>query len=447
MRPAEARWRPTLRAIHAGGSLARTITLVRHGETVSNVSGRWQGQSDSPLSGRGRLQVERLGRRMAGRDTALLVTSDLGRTRATGASIGNGEPLSDWREYDLGAWDGLRPAEIRRRYPDITSGRFGSGDFQPEGGERFSGFTERVRGAFEALASRIDDGQEAIAVTHGGVIQTIVGSIIGAADQSVMLVPSNASLTTVRLHDDRAEVFSLNDDLHLNGDVARPSGTRLRFIRHGETEANLEHRWWGRGESQLSDEGRRQASALAQAVGAYDALASSPSARARETAAAVARDDDTIRIVDDLVEMHFGEWEGLTGAEAQATDPEAFRRIFEEGRDEPRQHRRDLCPCRRTARIRSGNACRGRGGHRRRLHTRGSHESVRRATPRHLVPESRRAPHSAKYGPQRNHLRRIGPSHLVIQRRRTSGRLTVRLLLITNDYPRNQVGFSSTSAT
>ena len=336
MRPAETRWRPTLRAIHAGGSLARTITLVRHGETVSNVSGRWQGQSDSPLSDRGRLQVERLGRRMAGRDAALLVTSDLGRTRATGASIGNGEPLSDWREYDLGAWDGLRPEEIRRRYPDITSGRFGSGDFQPEGGERFSGFTERVRGAFEALASRIDDGQEAIAVTHGGVIQTIVGSIIGAADQSVMLVPSNASLTTVRLHDDRAEVFSLNDDLHLNGDVARPSGTRLRFIRHGETEANLEHRWWGRGESQLSDEGRRQASALAQAVGAYDALASSPSARARETAAAVARDDDTIRIVDDLVEIHFGEWEGLTGAEAQATDPEAFRRIFEEGRDEPR---------------------------------------------------------------------------------------------------------------
>ena len=336
MRPAESRWRPTLWAIHAGGSLARTITLVRHGETVSNVSGRWQGQSDSPLSTRGQLQVERLGRRMTGRDAVLLVTSDLGRTRATGASIGNGEPLAEWREFDLGVWDGMRPEEIRRRYPDITSERFGSGDFQPEGGERFSDFTERVRGAFDALAARIDEGEDAIAVTHGGVIQTIVGSIVGAADQSAMLVPSNASLTTIRLSDDRAEVFSLNDDLHLEGDVARPSGTRLRFIRHGETEANLEHRWWGRGESQLSDEGRRQANALARVSGAYDAFASSPSARARDTAAAVKRDDDPIRIVDGLVEMHFGEWEGLTGAEARATDPEAFHRIFEEGRDEPR---------------------------------------------------------------------------------------------------------------
>ena len=36
------------------------------------------------------------------------------------------------------------------------------------------------------------------------------------------------------------------------------------------------------------------------------------------------------------MELHFGEWEGLTGAEAQAADPEAFHRIFVEGRDEPR---------------------------------------------------------------------------------------------------------------
>jgi broad specificity phosphatase PhoE len=273
---------------------------------------------------------------MARRNSALLVTSDLGRTRATAASIGVGEPLAEWREFDLGAWDGLRREDIRRRYPDITSERFGSGDFQPEGGERFSEFTERVRGAFDALAARIDDGEEAIAVTHGGVIQTIVGSIVGAGDQSVMLVPSNASLTTVHIFDDRAEVFSLNDDLHLDGDVARPPGTRLRFIRHGETEANIEHRWWGRGESRLSPDGRRQVDALAEAKADFDVLASSPSARARDTAAAVAKDGDPIRIIDDLMEMHFGAWEGLTGDEARATDPEAFRRVFDEGHDEPR---------------------------------------------------------------------------------------------------------------
>ncbi|MCP3860320.1 MAG: histidine phosphatase family protein, partial [Phycisphaeraceae bacterium] len=257
-------------------------------------------------------------------------------TRTTGASFGDGEPLAEWREFDLGVWDGMRPEEIRRRYPDIQGERFGSGDFQPEGGERFSEFADRVRGAFDTLVARIDDGEEAIAVTHGGVIQTIAGSLIGAVDQSTMLVPSNASLTTIRVSGERAEVFSLNDDLHLEGDAARPSGTRLRFIRHGQTVANLERRWWGKGESPLSDEGRRQALALAQVGGAYDAFASSPSARARDTAVAVAGDGEAVQIVDDLAELNFGEWEGLTGAEARDADPEAFRRIFQEGHDEPR---------------------------------------------------------------------------------------------------------------
>ncbi len=319
------------------GNLARIITLVRHGETVSNISGRWQGQSDSALSDRGTAQVERLGRRMAGSEPALLVTSDLGRTRTTGSAIGIGEPSAAWREFDLGMWDGMRSDDIRRRYPELESERFGSGDFQPEGGERFSDFALRVRGAFDAVAERIDDGDRAIVVTHGGVIQTIVGSIAGAVDQSAMLVPSNTSLTTIRVSAECEEVVTYSDDLHVNGDAARPSGTRLRLIRHGETEANLEHRWWGRGETALTDAGRHQADALAEVGTSFDGIVSSPSSRARDTAAAAAaKNDAVVQIVDDLVELHFGEWEGLTGPEAQAADPEAFRRIFEEGHDEPR---------------------------------------------------------------------------------------------------------------
>ena len=68
-----------------------------------------------------------------------------------------------------------------------------------------------------------------------------------------------------------------------------------------------------------------------------DAVAASPSGRAQQTATPVAeRNGLPIQTVDDLVELHFGEGEGLTGAEARAEDPETFHRIFAEGRDEPR---------------------------------------------------------------------------------------------------------------
>jgi broad specificity phosphatase PhoE len=274
---------------------------------------------------------------MIGRRPNLLVSSDLGRTRTTCAAIGEGEPMTEWREFDLGEWDGMRPRDIRARYPEVENERFGSSDFQAVGGERFSDFIQRVRGAFDRLAGRIDDGEWAIAVTHGGVIQTIVGSLVGALDQSRMLVPSNTSITTVRIDADRIAVFSYNDDLHLDGDASRPGGTLLRLIRHGETEANIERRWRGRGESPLTATGRLQAAALADTGMKLDAVVASPSRRAQETANAIAAGNGVpIRTVDDLVELHFGEWEGLTGAEAQADDPEAFHRIFAEGRDEPR---------------------------------------------------------------------------------------------------------------
>jgi broad specificity phosphatase PhoE len=289
------------------------------------------------LSKRGRLQIDRLSGRLDSHDATLLITSDLGRTRTTASAIGQSEPNAEWREFDLGAWDGLTSEEIRRRYPGVERERFGSGTFHPDGGERLVDFVDRVRNAFQAVADRLADGDRAVVVTHGGVIQTIVGAIIGAGDRSGMLVPSNTSLTTIRLTGDRAEVFSYNDDLHLNGDAARPPGTRLRLIRHGETEANLEHRWWGRGETRLTEAGRRQAATLATVGASYDAIVSSPSSRAVETATPVAAGTGVaVQVIDDLAELHFGEWEGLTGSEARAADPEAFSRIFDDGRDEPR---------------------------------------------------------------------------------------------------------------
>ena len=327
----------TFEAIHAGGILVRTITLVRHAETVSNISGTWQGQTDSPLSDRGRLQVAHLRERMDGHGAGLLVTSDLGRTRTTGEAIGSGESLANWREFDLGTWDGMRPEEIKERFPEIDRIRFGSGDFQPEGGESFSDFKIRVRAAFDTLAARLSDDDHAIVVTHGGVIQTVLGMLLRVTDQSTVLVPSNASLTTIRLNGDDIQVSVFNDDLHLDGGLVRPPGTRLKLVRHAQTEANREGRWWGRGETPLTEAGRRQAEALAMEAAPFDSIVSSPASRAFDTATPVAaRQGLDIDVIDDLAEFHFGEWEGLTADEIRSTDPDGFRRVFQEGIDEPR---------------------------------------------------------------------------------------------------------------
>src|SRR5207249_8628682 len=92
------------------------ILLARHGETVFNVDGRWQGQSDSPLSDRGLAQARELGRALADEQIAAVYSSDLGRAMATAREVGAPHGLAvqaepKLREIHVGGWTALNGAE------------------------------------------------------------------------------------------------------------------------------------------------------------------------------------------------------------------------------------------------------------------------------------------------------------------------------------------------
>jgi broad specificity phosphatase PhoE/ribonuclease HI len=107
---------------------------------------------------------------------------------------------------------------------------------------------------------------------------------------------------------------------------ARGEATTTLLLRHGETALSVERRFAGRGDAPLTDTGRRQAAAAAArlaARGGIDVIVTSPLQRARRTAEAVAEATAAaLKVDDDLVETDFGDWEGLTFAEASARWPD-----------------------------------------------------------------------------------------------------------------------------
>jgi broad specificity phosphatase PhoE len=112
--------------------------------------------------------------------------------------------------------------------------------------------------------------------------------------------------------------------------VSRP-GARIVLVRHGETVWHAENRYAGSSDVAVTRRGREQAELLAAwaKTAGLSALWCSPLARARDTAAAVARTTGLQPRVDArLRELDFGEGEGCTIAEMERRFPDrvaAFR--------------------------------------------------------------------------------------------------------------------------
>ncbi len=107
-------------------------------------------------------------------------------------------------------------------------------------------------------------------------------------------------------------------------EAAASRGTRLFLVRHGEPEEWARGVCCGRLDPGLSaagvEQALRAASALARAR--IDAVYSSPSRRALETAAHVAAAE--VQVDERLREIDFGAFEGMTSEQAELRHPEAF---------------------------------------------------------------------------------------------------------------------------
>ncbi|MDD5037806.1 MAG: histidine phosphatase family protein [Dehalococcoidales bacterium] len=90
--------------------------------------------------------------------------------------------------------------------------------------------------------------------------------------------------------------------------------TEIMLVRHGETEWNVGEVFRGRIDIELNDTGFKQAQLLADYLSdlKIEAVYSSPLKRAIKTAEAIARRHKLdVKIAPDLIDLDFGQWQGL----------------------------------------------------------------------------------------------------------------------------------------
>ena len=114
--------------------------------------------------------------------------------------------------------------------------------------------------------------------------------------------------------------------------------TTILLTRHGQTEWNREERFRGRMDLPLNSTGERQAEALAERLAAFpvSAIYSGPLQRAQRTAEICShRLGLPYQVLPGLLDVDYGQWQGLSPAEVADRYPEQYR----QWRDAPAQVR------------------------------------------------------------------------------------------------------------
>lgn len=176
--------------------------IFRHGECPLNVTGHIQGRSiDGELTERGKLQAEKVGRKLQGREVEIIVSSPMKRARQTADIVASyiGCPIifdERFIEVDMGVAEGMHTTEVENQYGSLyqkwrnckledTETRFPDGETKAE---------VRAR-VFEALNEYVADSSYTnLAVSAHGII---ISQILLALGNQLSDIPNGTVLQLI----------------------------------------------------------------------------------------------------------------------------------------------------------------------------------------------------------------------------------------------------------
>ena len=201
---------------------AKTLYLVRHGETPWNRDRIFRGREDIELSETGLLQACRVGTALAHRKVDQLYTSPLRRCQQTTLAIRSAcnapiRALAGLTDVDYGQWAGKRDQDVAAAWADLHA-RYQRApqDVTFPGGESLAAVQKRAVGAIdEALA---EPWSTAVVVTHRVVLKLILLACLGAPiDRFWSIRVDPCSLSAITVEGERRVVCLANDIGHLRG--------------------------------------------------------------------------------------------------------------------------------------------------------------------------------------------------------------------------------------
>lgn len=191
------------------------LYLCRHGEVVGDGRRRYNGHRDVDITENGVTQMHRLSEMLRDKPLAAIYSSDLTRAIKGAEIIGTHHKAPrlvrpEFRERNVGVWEGMAFEEIQEAYPDEWRAWLGDiVHFRPRDGESLLDVSERVLPSLKGLVER-HMSEEIVLLAHGGVNRVILSDAMRLELKNVFHIEQHyGSLNIIDYYDDGMSVVKL----------------------------------------------------------------------------------------------------------------------------------------------------------------------------------------------------------------------------------------------
>ena len=199
-----------------------TFYFLRHGQTMWNNNGKYQGSTDVPLNETGERQAALAARWFDDEEIDAIYTSPLTRAAKTAECLGRRKGLTpivkpEFQEICFGKWEGLTYDEIEARWPGAIEVMYDHPEkLRIEGGETFQEVQDRtMKGLRDLLAQ--GDNKTYVIVSHGAAIRTMLCGLLQLPlHMAWHLCQSNANISAIHYYGEgQSWLYMLNSQEHL----------------------------------------------------------------------------------------------------------------------------------------------------------------------------------------------------------------------------------------
>lgn len=194
------------------------LYLVRHGQSEGNVLRTFHGQTDYPLTERGKEQARQAAEKLRADQVTFTrcCASDLSRAWDTALACLEGremvpEVCPALREQDVGDIEGLTWEQMERQYPEALHNFLGNWfDTTPPGGESAREMAARVAECVDGIIAR---GEDTLIAAHFGTLSLVLvhlGLMTWEQAFTREWAFGQGTYSVVRIEEGRAELVHFN---------------------------------------------------------------------------------------------------------------------------------------------------------------------------------------------------------------------------------------------